>query len=323
MLPLRKGKASRKAQMSTVIDIISRLRAMDGQFRPAEAEVARIVLEDPFFAGRASIAELAERAGVSQPSVTRFCRALGCDSLRDFKFKLAQNLAVGTNYLKQPERLDDDVAHLAQRVTGCILDGIALARDQLDHQAVRQAIEIIAEARRLDIYGVGGASHGVGMDAYFRFFRLDIPTAFYGDSHLQRMSASTLGQGDAVVAICNSGFIREILESAEIAQQYGAKVIAVTKPETPLARLADVAVLVNVPEDPDIFKPTASRIAQIAIMDVIATGVAVKRGALVHEKLRRIRHNLIPVHAISGTPAPRARESETNTKSNRRKRTRS
>lgn len=305
--------------MSTVIDIISRLRAMAGQFRPAEAEVAKIVLEDPFFAGRASIAELAERAGVSQPSVTRFCRALGCDSLRDFKFKLAQNLAVGTNYLKQPERLDDDVAHLSQRVIGCILDGIALARDQLDHQAVRQAIEIIAEARRLDIYGVGGASHGVAMDAYFRFFRLDIACAVYGDSHLQRMSASTLGAGDAVLAICNSGFIREVLESVEIAQQYGAKVIAVTKPDTPLARLAEVPVLVNVPEDPDIFKPTASRIAQMAVMDVIATGVAVKRGAVAHEKLRRIRHNLIPVHAIGGTAAASA----STIKSNRRKRSRS
>jgi RpiR family carbohydrate utilization transcriptional regulator len=319
MLPSRKAKSSRKAEMSTVVDIISRLRAMAGQFRPAEAEVAKIVLEDPFFAGRATIAELAERAGVSQPSVTRFCRALGCDSLRDFKFKLAQNLAVGTNYLKQPERLDDDVAHLAQRVIGCILDGIALARDQLDHQAVREAIEIIAETRRLDIYGVGGASHGVGMDVYFRFFRLDISCAFYGDSHLQRMSASTLGPGDTVLAICNSGFIREVLESVEIARQYGAKLIAVTKPETPLARLADVAVLVNVPEDPDIFKPTASRISQIAVMDVIATGVAVKRGAVVHEKLRRIRHNLIPVHAISGTPAPRSAEPAVK-KSRRKKR---
>jgi DNA-binding MurR/RpiR family transcriptional regulator len=258
---------------------------------------------------------------VSQPSVTRFCRALGCESVRDFKFKLAQNLAVGTNYLKQPDRLDDDVAHLSQRVIGCILDGIALARDQLDHQAVRQAIDAIAEARRLDIYGIGGASHGVGMDAYFRFFRLDIPCTFYADSHLQRMSASTLDPGDAVLVICNSGFIREILESAEIARQYGAKLIAVTKPETPLARLADIPILVNVPEDPDIFKPTASRIAQIAVLDVIATGVAVKRGALVHEKLRRIRHNLIPVHAI-GAAAPRSRDTEAS-KPQRRKKSRS
>jgi len=319
MLPLRTDRSSRKAKMATVIDIISRVRAMAGQFRPAEDQVAKIVLDDPFFAGRASIGELASRAGVSQPSVTRFCRALGCDSLRDFKFKLAQNLAVGTNYLKQPERLDDDVAHLAARVIGCILDGITLARDQLDHQAIRQAIEIIAEARRLDIYGIGGASHGVGMDAYFRFFRLDIPTAFYGDSHLQRMSASTLGPNDALLAICNSGYIREILESVEIAQQYGAKVIAVTKPDTPLAKLADVPVLVNVPEDPDIFKPTASRIAQISVMDVIATGVAVKRGAAAHEKLRRIRHNLIPVQAIGNT-APGASDKGAGTRSGKRKR---
>lgn len=305
--------------MATVVDIISRVRAMAGQFRPAEDQVAKVVLDDPFFAGRASIAELASRAGVSQPSVTRFCRALGCDSLRDFKFKLAQNLAVGSNYLKQPERLDDDVAHLAARVMGCILDGVAQARDQLDHQAVRQAIEIVAEARRLDIYGIGGASHGVAMDAYFRFFRLDIPTAVYGDSHLQRMSASTLGPSDAVLAICNSGYIREILESAEIAQQYGARLIAVTKPDTPLAKLADVPVLVNVPEDPDIFKPTASRIAQMSVMDVIATGVAVKRGAVAHEKLRRIRHNLIPVNAVGDT-AQRNAEQGAGTPALKRKR---
>src|SRR5262245_50813900 len=116
-----------------------------------------------------------DRAGVSQPSVTRFCRALGCDSVRDFKFKLAQNLAVGSSYLKQPERLDDDVAHLASRVINCIIDGVVLARDQLDHQALRRAIEIIAEIRRLDIYGVGGASHSVGLDAYLRFFASIFP----------------------------------------------------------------------------------------------------------------------------------------------------
>jgi hypothetical protein len=55
-------------------------------------------------------------------------------------------------------------------------------------------------------------------------------------------------------------------------------------------------------------------------MDVLATGVAVRRGAVVHEKLRRIRHNLIPVHAI--TPQPRSAEPSPTTKSNRRKRSR-
>jgi RpiR family transcriptional regulator, carbohydrate utilization regulator len=288
-----------------VVDVISRLRAMEGQFRPAEGQVAKVVLDDPFFAGRASIAELADRAGVSQPTVTRFCRALGCDSVRDFKFKLAQNLAVGTSYIKQPERIDDDLTRLSDRVLGCIADAITMAREQLDTQVLRQVIETIATARRLDIYGVGGASHGVGFDAYLRFFRLDIPTNFYGDTHLQRMSASTLAQGDAVFTICNSGQIREVLESVEIARQYGAKTIALTKPDTALAKVSDIALLINVPEDPDIFKPTASRIAQIAVIDVIATGVAMRRGAAAHEKLRRIRHNLLPYLMPDGSQAQR------------------
>ena len=291
--------------MAYVVDIVSRLRRMEASLRPSEQRVAEAVLADPGFATRASIAELARRARVSEPSVTRFCRALGCDSVRDFKVKLAQNLAVAGPYLQRRPAANgdadtppDDVAQLADRVLDNVIEAVTVVRDQLDPQPLRQAIDGIAKARRLDIYGVGGGSHAVGHDAYLRFFRLDLPTDFHADTQLQRMSAATLGPGDCVLAVCNSGRFRDLVESVEIARHYGATTIALTRPDTPLARAAEILLAVAPPEDTDIFKPTASRLAHMAVIDVVATGVAMRRGPAALESLRRIKYTLSQIPTL-------------------------
>src|SRR5690606_32155373 len=65
----------------------------------AERRVGAAVLADVRLAVEDSSATLAARAGVSEPSVTRFCRAIGCNGVRDFKLRLAQSLVVGELYL--------------------------------------------------------------------------------------------------------------------------------------------------------------------------------------------------------------------------------
>lgn len=294
--------------MAYVVDIVSRLSRMEAALRPSEQRVAEAVLADPGFATRASIAELARRARVSEPSVTRFCRALGCDSVRDFKVKLAQNLAVAGPYLQRrpQDGTPDDVAQLADRVLDSVIEAVTIARDQIDPQPLRQAIDSIAKARRLDIYGVGGGSHAVGHDAYLRFFRLDLATDFHADAQLQLMSAATLGPGDCVLAICNSGRFRDLVESVEIARHYGATTIALTRPDTALARAVEILLAVALPEDSDIFKPTASRLAHMAVIDVVATGVAMRRGRVGEPAPRQVqsqpdRH---PGRAAAGSPGP-------------------
>ncbi|WP_051249492.1 SIS domain-containing protein [Inquilinus limosus] len=311
--------------MAYVVDIVSRLRRMEASLRPSEQRVAEAVLADPGFATRASIAELARRAKVSEPSVTRFCRALGCDSVRDFKVKLAQNLAVASPYLARRASAamgagapPDDVAQLADRVLDSVIEAVTVVRDQIDPQPLRQAIEAIAKARRLDIYGVGGGSHAVGHDAYLRFFRLDLPTDFHADTQLQRMSAATLGPGDCVLAVCASGRFRDLVESAEIARQYGATVIALTRPDTPLAHAADIVLAAAPPEDADIFKPTASRLAHMAVIDVIATGVAMRRGPAALESLRRVKYTLSQIPTLD-EPAPPAPPRDVSPRPARRK----
>src|SRR6187431_1627295 len=88
-----------EAYSKPIPDILSQIKDSYGELRPAERRVADVVLADVTFSVDASNAEIARRAEVSEPTVTRFCRAIGCDGVRDFKLKLAQSVVVGRLYL--------------------------------------------------------------------------------------------------------------------------------------------------------------------------------------------------------------------------------
>ena len=60
------------------MDIFARIQEEAGQFSASEQRIADILLNSFDFAVNASIIELAEKAEVSPPTVTRFCRRLGC-----------------------------------------------------------------------------------------------------------------------------------------------------------------------------------------------------------------------------------------------------
>ena len=95
---LSSGDAEGREPVRRIPDIISLVKDSYAELRPAERRVADVVLDDVKYAVDASNAALAQRAGVSEPTVTRFCRAIGCEGVRDFKLKLAQSLVVGALY---------------------------------------------------------------------------------------------------------------------------------------------------------------------------------------------------------------------------------
>lgn len=160
-------------------NLIPHIRSALASLRPAERKVADMVLSDVDFAMRASITELAQRADVSEPSVTRFCRAIGAHGLRDFKMQLAQSVAGGLPYASTAVARDDDVQTLMDKVGEAAVDGITHARGALDPAVVESAIAALSSARRVFFFGVGSGSGLVAQDAALRFLRLDIASTAY------------------------------------------------------------------------------------------------------------------------------------------------
>jgi RpiR family carbohydrate utilization transcriptional regulator len=288
---------------SSAIDIVSRIERVEPQLSPAERRVAEIVRLDFQAATRLTIAELAKRAGVSQPTVTRFCRSLGSASFGEFKIQLATTMTVAAAYLKSDRVFSDDVGQLAQTVMMYAANAVREGLDQLDTAALGAAIDALAGSRRIDIYGQGGGSAAIAEDAKLRLFRLGIPVAAFVDGHQQRMSAATLQPGDTVFAISNSGRSKPVIDAVEIARSFGATTVALTRPGTPLAAKAEIVIAVTIPEMDDVLRPTPSRYAHMAIVDTIATGVAARLGTRGRDSLRRVRYAITRIGIAIPTPS--------------------
>jgi RpiR family transcriptional regulator, carbohydrate utilization regulator len=72
--------------------IIAAIESNLAQLRPSERLVANFVLGRPSVVIHMSIADLAEQAAVSEPTIMRFCKAVGCLGFMEFKLALVRDL---------------------------------------------------------------------------------------------------------------------------------------------------------------------------------------------------------------------------------------
>ena len=259
--------------------------------RKSERKVAEFVLKDPLAVIRMRIVDLAQHAEVSEPTVVRFCRAVGCNGFQDFKLALAQQLASSPSYGQIAVTDQDSTREYTHKVFDTTVDTLLKVRDSLDLETLDAAIAAIYDAQRVEFYGFG-ASAAVAFDAQHKFFRLQITSAAYADPHLQNMSATSLHPGDVVIAISQSGRSQALLDSMELVKQAGGIVIGLSPTDSPVARAASISIHVDAKEDNQIYIPLSSRIAHLAVIDVLAIGVAQKKGPKLDEHLMRLKAGL-------------------------------
>jgi glucokinase len=255
--------------------ILAQIRRARGKLSPAELRVADFVLSQPRTALNEPIAEIAKAAQVSQPTVIRFCRSLGCEGLADFKLRLASGLSSTVPVSHSQVTQSDNMMELGAKVLGNTASAVLQVRDHLNRQAIERALDALVNARRVDFFALG--QYGVvAQDAQFKFLRFGIPSSAYTDPRLQLLGAQVLQPGDVAVIISSSGKLAELLEVLDVAKARGAMVLAITASQSQLARRADVALLVDHSEDVATQLPMISRILHLLYIDILAVGVATR-----------------------------------------------
>jgi len=293
-----------RASRPVLIDVISALRAHDGKFPAREQNVADYVKQNIEAISKMTIGDLAESCNVSKPTVIRFCRTLGCEGFPDFKLRLAQNLAVSAPYLSAVPETRDVAGDMAiDRILSALFETIDLMRREIDPKTLDVAKVAIVQARQIIFAGIGGGSSSVVHEAANRFFRLGIPSTNISDSYVLLMRAATLRAGDVLFLVSTSGEADAILSAEQIAREYGATTVAITRPGSSLAKKAKISIVVDPPDYQDIYKPTASRYAHLIIVDALAMAVAHEKPDETSENLRRIRASLTAYHGRTG-PQP-------------------
>jgi len=270
---------------------INKIKEQKDKLRKSERKVADFILENSTALINMRIVDVASSAQVSEPTVLRFCRALGYDGFQSFKLQLAQHLGANISYSQFSVDDNDTAADLCNKVFESTIGSLLTVRDQLNPSVLESAINILSQANRVEFYGFG-ASGSVAADAQHKFFRLQVSTAAYTDPHIQLMSAISLGSKDVVVAISQSGRTKALIQSVNLALEAGATVIGLAPEHTPLSELCSIPIYVNVEEDQHEYTPVSSRIAHLLVIDVLAMGVARYRKTLLKDHLKRMNKSL-------------------------------
>lgn len=261
------------------------------KLRKSELKVADHILTQPEKMIHLRIVDLAQQAGVSEPTVVRFCRAIGCDGFQEFKLQLAQHVAHSPSYEEFSLHEHDSAREYTIKVFDSAMNTFKKVRDSLDIAAIERAVGALQKASRVEFYGFG-ASSPVASDAQHKFFRLQIASSAYSDPHIQAMSALSLKPGDVVVAISQSGRTQVLIDAMALVKETGATIIGLAPSGTPVAENCDIPLHIDVKEEIETYTPLPSRMAHMAVIDILAVGVSKAKGPDVGEHLQKIHRSL-------------------------------
>jgi len=271
--------------------LLDSIRTQFSILSKSEKKVANAVLNNPDLAVSGNITALAKNADVSEPTVVRFCRALGYDGWQEFKLKLAQGLALAMPGMDELPSQDDLASDLVNKICSRSINTLLDLRNNLDADAIQRALEILGQSNKIEFYGQG-TSGIVAADAQHKFFRSGVPTVAYSDPHIHSIAASLLKKGDAVVAISQRGNSPALLRSVQLARNMEADVIALAPSGTPLADLATVLVPIDLSFNTDPYTPISARLAHLVVIDILAVGLALRRGPEFRNKMQNAQRAL-------------------------------
>ncbi len=280
------------AQTQTPPELIAALSDEDGRLSALEKRLAAVVLEDITYATNASITEIAAKAGVSPPTVTRFCRRLGCSSFSDFKVQLARSTYVGLRYLK-PESVTATATEVAEDIVTKAQNALFEMHRNLDLAAMERAVALIAGAGMVQAFGSGGNSAMIVNELQNRLFRLGIRISASNDHGMNLMISAAAEPGTVVFGSSFTGRNLELVRCFDLLRERGIPTIALTQSGTPVAAAADVVIAVDLPEGRNIFRATSTRFACLAAVDILANLVAYADKPRSARILRGIKEQLI------------------------------
>jgi len=257
----------------------------------AEKAVGEWVLANPRLATSATVAEVARAAGVSQPTVVRFCRSLGVKGFSEFKLRLAADVGRPGSFAHRDVAHDDSPTDAVLKVLDSSVSALHALRSRAEALPFADAVGLLGEARQIVFAGLG-ASGRVAEDGAQKFFRLGIPCSSATDDPTLLQMSAVARRGDVYVAVSNSGRWPAMVRSMKAARNNGADVIALTDPDSPLARSASFLFPRRADEDAGIYTPMSSRLEQLAILDALQVALAVGLGSGAEARLRASKEAL-------------------------------
>ena len=260
--------------------VAHRIHAKRPQMSAAMAKIAALLLENPTAPLNLSITELAQQAGTSAATVTRFCRAIGYAGYVPLRVGVAADVGRGDaneswhTDIGRAFEPDDSAAQVVQALFNTHSRSLQATAASVDLEQFSRIAARIATCDHLDIYGIGGSA-GMATEMAMRLYRIGINVHAWSEVHLGLTSAAIQDDRSVAIGISNTGRTQETVQMLSQARSTGALTIAMTnRDDSPLALLADEHLLTATPDEylqPD---ELSAKHAQLFVLDLLYVLIA-------------------------------------------------
>ncbi len=272
------------------MSILKLLEAKLGAMTQADRQIAQYIIDHPDLMVNLSSAALAEATGRSQSSVVKFSQKLGYAGYQ--QLKLAVNKAKAIEWhapggvIHGTIEASDSYMTILQKLTGSKLLSMRETSAANSEHTIDLALEALADARRIQLAGVG-ASSLVARDFSYKLLKLGRSVLLDSDTHIQISNASALTSADVLIALSHSGRSVETLRIAELAKARGATIISVTGLQpNPLLDLAHIHLFTVGDEERVRSSAITSRDAQLMLTDMLFI-LLLRRQSDAHDYIHR------------------------------------
>lgn len=263
------------ASVANTLSVLDRIGTFKSQMPATMAKIAAVLMDDPRAPLNLSITDLAERAGTSPASVTRFCRSLGFTGYAQLRVALAEDAGRGgaqAAWIADIGRSfgpHDPPEEIRNALLNTHITSLQTTAGLLDMPTAQRVAAAIVRSRHLDVYGVGGSAL-TALETEARLYRIGINVHTWAEVHNGLTSAAILDAGCVAIGISNTGRTDETIQMLTLAKASGAYTVAMTgNPDSPLARLADDVL---VAASPDAYLQPAdlsARHCQLFVVDLL------------------------------------------------------
>ncbi|KOX23330.1 MULTISPECIES: MurR/RpiR family transcriptional regulator [unclassified Streptomyces] len=273
-----------------------------GTLTPAERRVARVLLAAYPSAGFETVATVAERAGVSAPTVLRFAARLGYHGYPDFQAALRHELdernaspvhlyetAGEAAFPRSPDGL---MAHSAG------LFGSALARTfaEIPPHDLRTAVSLLADRKRRVTLTGGRFTHVLAQYLGLHLMQLREEVRFLPDRDVERAAAlTTFGRRDVLVVFDHRRYEDDKQAVARLVRENGGRVIVFTDAWlSPAGAHAEVVL----PSRVDTPSPYDSLVPTLAVVETVVADLVVTLGNAAYRRMKHGEEIARRVHLV-------------------------
>jgi DNA-binding MurR/RpiR family transcriptional regulator len=291
--------------------VLDRIKTYRSQMPETMAKIAAVLIDDPKAPLSLSITDLAERAGTSAASVTRFCRMIGYGGYAPLRVGIAEDVGRGgakAAWIADIGRSfgpDDPPDEIRNALLNTHVLSLQTTAELLDMPTAIRVAGAIVKSRHLDVYGVGGSGL-TALEIEARLYRIGVNVHTWAEVHNGLTSAAIIDHECVAIGISNTGRTDETIQMLTVAKASGAYTVAITgNPDSPLARIADEVLIAASPDGYLQPADLSARHCQLFVVDLLylliaqsnfdrTTRLLAASGAAVSPRRRPVRGGAVP-----------------------------